>query len=354
MNSLIPHSKEEITPELLEDLLREKFPKIKVASVVNLLEKHGTGSAILLRVQHSGADGLPTQMWLKAGFPTVHLERVLSLGLYAREAKFYSNIQPLLRLRLPECYAAQADDASGRGVVILQDLTQLGATFPGCTQALSVDLMASGLDQLADAHSRSWERQWLYDFNIGTFMAPGSAQEKYLRFWGVDFVKQFLDGPVGDAVPAQVRDAQRTYNAFWALQPLYQKGPFCLLHGDPHLGNSFVTTNDELGILDWQIYIAGPWAHDVSYSLVGGLSVDDRRRFERELLQLYLAKMRSNGVTAIEDQAAWDEYCGFIAYGYWVWVRAPPAQQPIKNNIAMSERYGAAMADHHVFERLGV
>lgn len=353
MTSLIPRVKADITPELLERLLREKFPRIKVASVAILKEKHGTGSAICLRVQHSGAESLPSQMWLKAGFPTVHFERVLSLGLYAREVQFYTKIQPRLNLRLPECYAAQADE-TGRGVVILQDLDQVGASFPGCIQALSVDLIASGLDQLAQAHSLSWEKPWLYEMKIGTFIAPGSAQEKYLRFWGVDFVKQFLDGPVGDAVPPEVRDAQRTYDALWALQPRYQRGPFCLLHGDPHLGNSFITPNNELGILDWQIYIAGPWAHDVSYCLVGGLSVEDRRRFERELLQRYFSQLRANGVTAIQEQAAWEEYCRFIAYGYWVWVRAPPAQQPIQNNIAMSERYGAAMADHKVFDLLGV
>jgi Phosphotransferase enzyme family len=354
LKTLIPHTREDITKELVEGLLRTKFPGITVDSIETLREIHGTASNIYLKVDHRGADKLPGRMWLKTGLPTVHLDRVLTLGLYAREAKFYSELQPLLKMRLPDCYAAVADEASGRGVVILEDLNQAGATFPGCIKPLSVDLVASGLDQLADLHSRSWEREWLYSHKIETFNAPGSAQEKYLRFWGVDYIAGFLNGPVGEVVPREVRDAQRVYDALWGLQPRYQREPFCLLHGDAHLGNSYITANNELGILDWQIYIIGPWAHDFSYYLVGGLSVDDRRRFERELLEHYLNRMSLNGVVEINQKEAWDNYRRFIAYGYWIWLRAPPAQQPIENNIAMSERFGAAMADHQVFQLLGV
>ena len=78
------------------------------------------------------------------------------------------------------------------------------------------------------------------------------------------------------------------------------------------------------------------------------------RRFDRELLERYLSRLSRNGVVAIDPQEAWDNYRRFIAYGYWVWVRVPPAQQLAGYNIAVSERFGAAMADHHVFELLGV
>jgi len=85
---LIPQTKEDITKELIQGLLRPKFPRITVNSIEILKEVHGTASNIYLKVDHQGADELPGRMWLKAGLPTVHLERVLTLGLYAREAKF--------------------------------------------------------------------------------------------------------------------------------------------------------------------------------------------------------------------------------------------------------------------------
>ena len=148
--------------------------------------------------------------------------------------------------------------------------------------------------------------------------------------------------------------AQRVYDSVCRLQPFYQQGPFCLLHGDAHPGNSYVTAGNEVGLFDWQVYVAGPWAHDVSYWLVGGLSIDDRRKFERDLLKNYLSRMAKNGVAGIDPDEAWENYRRFIAYGYWIWLRVPPAQQPIENNIALSERFGAAMADHRVFELLGL
>jgi hypothetical protein len=354
MNTLIPEERADVTAELVQGLLRRNFPGITVKSTRILNEVHGTAANLFLDVDHEGADTLPNRMWLKAGLPSLHLDRVLTLGLFAKEAKFYSELQPRLNMRLPECYAARADDASGRGVVLLEDLNRRGARFPGCIEPLSVDLIASGLDQLAHVHSRSWEQQWIHSYPIAKFITPGTVQEQYLRYWGVDRIQGCLDGPVGRVVPVAVRDAQRIYDGLWALQPFYQRGPFCLLHGDAHLGNSFVTADGQLGILDWQVYVIGPWAHDVSYALVGGLSVADRRRFERELLERYLDHMSRNGVPGLDPTEAWAAYRRFIAYGYWIWVRAPAAQQTIENNIAMSERFGAAMTDHDVFELLGV
>jgi hypothetical protein len=354
MNPLIPRVKEDISKELVEDLLRPKFPDITVNSIEMQGEVHGTAAKLCLKVDHTGADNLPGRIWLKTAFPTVHLDRALSISIYAREAKFYSELQPLVDVRVPDCYGAVYDETSGRGVILLEDLDRSDISFPGLIDPLSVDQIASGLDLLADLHGRSWERKWLYNHGIGKFITPGSALEKYVRAFSVEYIASFLEGPVGDVVPSELRDAQRIYDSMWKLQPFYQRGPSCLLHGDPHPGNVYVTASNEVGMLDWQIYILGPWAHDFSYWLVGGLSVDDRRRFERELLANYLSKMKQNGVVGIDPDEAWDDYRRFIAYGYWIWVRCPPAQQPIEHNIALSERFGAAMADHRVFELLGL
>src|SRR5260370_40013742 len=128
MTTLIPQTTEDITKELVEGLLRPKFPRITVNSIEILKEVHGTASNIYLKVDHSGADELPGRMWLKAGLPTVHLERVLTLGLYARESKFYSELQPRVKVRVPDCYAAVPGDGSGRGDLVLQELNPTGAT----------------------------------------------------------------------------------------------------------------------------------------------------------------------------------------------------------------------------------
>lgn len=354
MNSLIPLTREDISEELIENLLRPKFPDITVRSIEIQGEVLGTAAKLCLKVDHAGAAGLPRRIWLKTAFPAPHLDRALSISIYAKEAKFYSELQPLVGGRVPNCYGAVYDDPSGRGVVLLEDLDRSDIKFPGIVNPLSVGQVASGLELLADLHSRSWEQNWLYRHGVGTFISPGSTLEKYLRDFTVPYIQSFLDGPVGEVVPPGLRNAQRIYDALWRVQPFYQRGPYCLLHGDPHPGNTYLVDGSEVGMLDWQAYVRGPWAHDVSYWLVGGLAVDDRRQFEHDLLENYLGRMKRNGVKQIGPGEAWDNYRRFIAYGFWVWVRCPPAQQPIEHNIALAERFGAAMADHRVFEMLGI
>jgi Ecdysteroid kinase-like family len=354
MSPTIPQTKEDVSSELVESILRVQFPDITVNTIEILGEVHGTGDKLYLKVDHMGADKLPERMWLKTGFPTGHLDRMLSMSIYATEAKFYSELQPLVRVRVPDCYGAVYDNASGRGVVLLENLDRSDITFPGCIDPLSVDQLASGLDLLADLHGRSWEREWLYSHGLRKFLSPGSAMEKSFLTFSVEYIDSFLKGPVGEVVPSEVHDAQRIHDSMWRLQPHYQRGPCCLLHGDAHPGNSYVMASDDVGMLDWQVPVLGPWAHDVSYWLVGGLSVGDRRRFERELLKGYLSKLTQNGVAGIDPDEAWENYRRFIAYGFWIWLRCPPSQQPIEHNIALSERFGAAMADHHVFELLGL
>ena len=351
--SLIPRVKEDIDRNLVEGILRIRYPSITVRGITILKEVHGTGAKLQLKVEHNAPNQVPDTMWLKTGLPASHFERMLAMGIYATEAKFYSDLQPLLNLRVPACFGA-VYDAEGRGVVLLEDLERSGVKFPGYVAPMSVDEIASGLDLFSSLHGRSWQQEWVRTHEVGTFFAPGSAIEKNFLFSTVEYIENYLKGPVGEVVPAAARDAQKIHDAVWRLQPIYQQEPFSLLHGDAHPGNSYVTSAGDVGILDWQVYVAGPWAHDVSYWLVGGLSVDDRRRFERDLLKSYLSNLAQCGAVRVDPDEAWDHYRRFIAYGYWVWLRCPQSQQPIEHNIALSERFGAAMADHGVFELLGL
>ena len=61
--------------------------------------------------------------------------------------------------------------------------------------------------------------------------------------------------------------------------------PQTLLHGDPHLGNTYLLPSGEVGFLDWQVARRGNWSLDLGYFLQGALTVEDRRRSERDLLR---------------------------------------------------------------------
>src|SRR3546814_5996560 len=63
------------------------------------------------------------------------------------------------------------------------------------------------------------------------------------------------------------------------------------------------------GFLDWQAWQEGPYMHDVAYSIIGNLKVEDRRAAEKDLLAGYLTALKAHGVAnppSRED--AWEAY----------------------------------------------
>src|SRR3546814_17825199 len=66
-------------------------------------------------------------------------------------------------------------------------------------------------------------------------------------------------------------------------------------HGDMHLGNLYVDADGTPGFLDAQPRL-GAWSIDVSYFLIAGLDLVDRRRWEGALLAHYLSCLRAEGV----------------------------------------------------------
>jgi aminoglycoside phosphotransferase (APT) family kinase protein len=109
-----------------------------------------------------------------------------------------------------------------------------------------------------------------------------------------------------------------------------------LLHGDMHVGNTYQVGNRG-GLLDWQLMSRGHFAHDVGYYIHTSLSVENRRKHERELLKYYLEKLRELGVRnvptfdsawlAYRQCSAWNVYIGWLTtdvqnYGWEICVMA--------------------------------
>lgn len=64
-------------------------------------------------------------------------------------------------------------------------------------------------------------------------------------------------------VPRFMEDRERmtaTFKALWESDSKMK----CLVHGDAHIGNTFITPTGEPGFLDWQIIHAAPDLHDVA------------------------------------------------------------------------------------------
>jgi aminoglycoside phosphotransferase (APT) family kinase protein len=132
---------------------------------------------------------------------------------------------------------------------------------------------------------------------------------------------------------------------------LMSQGPSTYLHGDLHIGNTYLTPEDRIGVADWQIGLKGSWAYDFAYIVTTALEIDDRRAWERALLEFYLERLAANGGGTMHSETAWQAYRQATLYPYFAWIytlgrsRVQPAFQPDAVSMTMIERIATAIDD---------
>jgi aminoglycoside phosphotransferase (APT) family kinase protein len=125
--------------------------------------------------------------------------------------------------------------------------------------------------------------------------------------------------------------------------------PQTLLHGDPHIGNTYVLPDGEVGFLDWQVARRGSFSLDVGYFLQGALTIGDRRDHERELLAEYRDALALPADEMPTMDEVWLRYRASVAHGLTLWLCTASADgglwQRAEVAITLAQRYAAAYAD---------
>jgi aminoglycoside phosphotransferase (APT) family kinase protein len=86
-----------------------------------------------------------------------------------------------------------------------------------------------------------------------------------------------------------------------------------VVHGDFRLDN-LLFRNGGVGVVDFQTVTHACGVQDLAYFLGAGLSVEDRRKHERDLVQRWVDGLSGYGVTVAFD-AVWAEYRAFAFAG---------------------------------------
>lgn len=350
----LPASLAEVTPAWLSSVLSSPGRTVQVDAVEIDHIIDGTATKARLCVTYTGpAADLPDRMWIKGGYGR-ESAKVMPTGAYAVEARFYRDLRPRIPVDVPDCYFADCDDRTQQGVVLLRDLERDGVDFCGAARPLDADQVAAVLELLVPLHAFWWEHPELDA--IPWLRAPlerGSAPDHYVsRFTRAD-LEGYLALPRASAVPTDIT-APGVLAALHALQDRVTGRPRCLLHGDTHLGNVYLRRDGSPGLLDWQTVWRGNWAHDVAYFITSALTVDDRRRHEKDLLRHYLDALAAAGAAAPDFGEAWDDYRRHVAYGLFIWLINPTEAQPDSVNIPNITRFSAAAHDLDTFGALGV
>ena len=398
-----PSSLDRLTPEVVTALLAEQRPGVLVRSVnVVDLASRGDGRAstadrVALELEYEVDAGLPSQMMLK----TVLLHRRLRFGssaiqrtgkvfdllgalplgarlrpwlfsaigayqrryphspdaMYLNEVRFYREIRPQLSIEAPECFGGVFDEAHRSFGVLLENLALRGARFPNATTRVDVDEIRGLITTLAALHARFWQSP-AFASELSWLATPMSGgMYPVFRALGLDLIRNQVDTNPYKAVAIEPlgKTVDELWVALWKAQEMLASGPQTLLHGDPHIGNAYLLPGECGGFLDWQLMVKGRWSHDLTYLLVTGLSTEERRRHERDLLGFYLDELARHGVqSAPTANEAWLRYRQAAIWGLVIgWLIAPTANYGEAITAANIARLVAAVQDLETLEALG-
>lgn len=358
---MFPTDAADLTPGLLTAALSEMQPGVRVDDLEILETAHcDSGSAstagrarLALHYAEGRDEGLPRQMVLK----TILVRPGAPLAMYENEVRFYREIRPELEIEAPEVHASVFDAASRSFGVVMEDVSLRPARFPNAMESMTLDEAADLLANLARLHARFWQSP-RFEKDLGWLWTPLSGGfHDTITGMGQGLLRHNLERSEAkrEMLDRLGRSLEMLWADLWAAQEILASEPTTLLHGDCHLGNTYLLPGGRAGLLDWQLMNRGRWSHDVTYILVTGLDVELRRRHERELLTGYLEGLRAAGVAEPPgEEEAWLLHRQTAVWGFVIgWLICPVENYGPEILRANLERLVAALEDLDTFSALG-
>lgn len=276
-------------------------------------------------------------------------------AMYEIESRFYSEIRPELKIEAPQVFGASYDAHTRHFAILMEDLTQRKVKFPSALQVQSLATIKSTLSAMAVLHARFWnspelgnELDWVPTrFKGGMYPVFDGIGFDMIRYQ-VDSnqFKQDLIAPIGKTV-------KELWDGMWESQKLLEYGPQTLLHGDTHVGNTYVLSDGESGLLDFQLLVKGNPFIDITYYIITALDAETRKDHERDLISYYLQELEVHGVNAPDTEEAFQDYRLASIWGLVIgWLICPPVNYGVEITSANIERTAKAVVDLNAFSAI--
>jgi hypothetical protein len=312
---------DEIDARWLTSVLAAKAPGARILSIDDRGGTSGTTDRRSLAVTWNAAGieaGLPTRLFVKGTSRSPrNRTMVAALSMAIQEVRFYAEVRPQLGDIAPRAYSMRAGHGA-RFMLVLEDLTERGARPVTSDEHLTVAHARSVIDALAELHARFWRSPRLErDLAWAAPMVKRSGFDLLARqFRRVR--RRFLAESEPRQVSPRTRRMLRLLNDHdYEIYRSWSDGPQTLVHGDPHMGNTYALPDGRAGLLDWQVVFRTRGVREISYCLVPALDTDLRRAHERSLLARYLDGLAAAGVKDPPGfDEAWDDY-RFFAHDAW-------------------------------------
>jgi thiamine kinase-like enzyme len=321
----VPPSPDHLTDEWLTLALCDGVPGARVVRHELSERDDGTSSRRRVTITYNEAGtaaGLPTKLFTKSG-PTFKTRLVsAAAGLSRIEANFYAQVRPQLDIEAPPTRYSAYDPVSNRQLLMVDDLAATaGAEFGTIlTRRLTREMAEDVVDTLATLHVKFWGAplqrmygSWLWnalDFQTTLNVTIGAEART---------LSGFERGK--DVIPARLY-ARRTELPAAHLRSLEinVSGPQTMLHSDVHPGNWYVTREGRMGLCDWQCVVQGGWARDVAYALSSGLTPEDRRAWEHDLVTRHGKRLADAGITPPSPEEAFLAYRQQMPHAMFMWL----------------------------------
>ena len=357
----VPRDGLDLNVEWLTDVLCQDHPGARVTSFHSPGGSVGTSTRSALRVTYNDAGtaaNLPTELFTKT---TAAFSQRMVLGgadVLRGETAFFLIFRPKVEMEAPLGYWGGVDDASWRSMIIMEDIAATkGAEFIRATEPLTRTEVADVVANMAAYHGTWWEAPELATLksprdhyrNVANFMDMGGRAAV-----GMERAKTVIPQRLHGQADRMWAGTQK------ALDLATDSLPRTLLHGDSHVGQTYRTADGRMGLTDWQATLAGGWAWDFAYFVGSACEPEDRRVWERDLLQGYLEGLAAAGGKAPTFDEAWLAYRQQLFYPYSAWAftigRAfyQPKMQPVDTCLAIIKRLATAIDDLDSFAALGI
>ncbi|MHA1916574.1 MAG: phosphotransferase, partial [Promethearchaeota archaeon] len=283
------------------------------------LEPCGRGEGLLgdiarIVVEYEGnASNLPNSMIAKwHPFIEFFYNWGIQTGIIENEVRFYSEIAPISPIRVPNLIYSDFNLNSKRFALILEDCSKYTAI--DLIKGMNYEQTKIAVISLAKFHSRWWNAndlfsfKWIPEYKQSIFR---NIYEQFQPLWNLVKQKEEFKSDL----PDQGLELVEKYHK--KMIPLaFENLPnhSTILHGDFRSSNFFIDNNDTnnpLIVFDWTHMNIGFGTLDLACLLSISVSIEVRRKYEKQMVKLYLRELIENGVE-ISDLAFKDFWYNYL------------------------------------------
>jgi hypothetical protein len=358
----VPINYEAITPEWLTAAICRGTPDAAVTGFEIVDRSNGSSNRARLRLRYNEAGieaKLPPTVFCKAAEKLESRLTVGRSGCALAEVDFFAKVRPRLDIEAPVGFHGGFNPDNCAYIVVMHDLgvdTPFSDEHTVITRARAEAMVTL----LARFHATFYQNP-----DLETPALP------YLH-WS-DWWRRMMEvsPDFGASCDIGFDRAEsvvppRLFKRRGEIWPLTEESvsrqrhlPSTLIHNDVHVKNWYIKPDGTMGLGDWQIITAGHWSRDLIYALSVGLTVENRRAWDRDLIRLYLEKSAEYGMPRIPlDEALL--YCRqqlLSVLAFWTITLQPardmPDMQPVPLTLAFMERITHAMDDLDALDSFG-